>query len=102
MVLGIKSKKDASVNAKLIRAFDALGDATRFKLVKLLEKHDDICVSEIASEVGISTAGASQHLKILEQAGLVDRKRQGQKICYRINRENNENKRLIDMVLGRK
>ena len=99
MVLGIKSRKDTKSESAMVRMFSAVGDPTRFKLVRILARRENICVSEIAEEVGISTAGASQHLKILENAGLVDRNRMGQKICYTVNKNSADNKKLFEMVL---
>lgn len=83
---------------KLVSKFSALGDATRYTLFQHLLKDDGICVSELANEVQISNAGVSQQLKIMEQAGIITRQREGQKICYRINRSNPENKKLLDLI----
>jgi len=84
--------------SKLITKFNALGDSTRFRLFKRLLKDDGICVSELASEVHISNAGVSQQLKIMEQAGIITRQREGQKICYRIDQSDPENKKLLEML----
>lgn len=93
-------RKPDEEQSKLVTIFSALGDQTRFRLVRILAQKDEICVSELANEVGITPAGASQHLKILEQSGLIKRNRMGQKICYTIIRTNNVNKRIVEMVLG--
>lgn len=69
--------------------FSALGDPTRFKIVQLLSTKQQLCVSEVAQEVGISTAGVSQHMRVLEQAGLVHPQRQGQRMCYQLDYDNN-------------
>lgn len=80
----------------IIEKFKALGDKTRFKLMKLLISNKDICVSELADEVHISVAGVSQQLKILEKAGLVERMRDGQKICYSVKPENKKILKLLE------
>jgi predicted transcriptional regulator len=86
----------------LIKKFNALGDATRFKLFELLLKDDGICVSELAQEVKISNAGVSQQLKVMEHAGIIIRKRKGQKICYEVDSANPDNKQLLGLVkMGR-
>ena len=72
-------------DAQKIAAFDAVGDRTRFKLLTLMKENPNICVSELAGAVQITTAGASQHLKILEQSGVLVRTRDGPRICYRLN-----------------
>ena len=102
MVLGISSsRKKAPLDSSLVQVFGALGDATRFKLIHIMAKKEELCVSELASQVGITTAGASQHLKILEHAGLIIRNRHGQKICYALNRSSRENKRVLDLILSK-
>ena len=85
-------------DSPLVDIFSALGDRTRFKLLKLLSKDNEICVSELAAEVGISNAGVSQQLKVLEQAGLVERQRMGQKICYQISSDSKVNQKLLDLI----
>ncbi len=90
--------KSTDTNKRLVSIFSALGDKTRFRLLTLLRKKEDICVSELADEVGISNAGVSQQLKILEQAGLVERKRNGQKICYQISSDSEVNRKLLKLI----
>ena len=85
-------------SSKLITKFSALGDSTRFRLFQRLLKDDGICVSELASEVKISNAGVSQQLKVMEQAGIITRQREGQKICYRIDQSDPENKKLLNLI----
>lgn len=89
---------DTSTNQTLIDRFNALGDKTRYKLLSLLSTKKEICVSELASEIGISTAGVSQQLKIMEVVGLVKRERLGQKICYQVKTEDPINKELIKII----
>jgi ArsR family transcriptional regulator len=79
------SSLSSTTNTPMSDLFSALGDANRFQIFKLLSSNQDLCVSEVAQEIGISTAGVSQHMKILEHAGLVEPNRMGQRICYRIN-----------------
>ena len=84
----------------LIPKFNALGDPTRFKLLQLLEQNEDYCVTELANQVGISNAGVSQQLKVLEQAGLITRIRMGQRICYKLDRESMLNMQLLHLIKG--
>ena len=78
--------------------FRALGDGTRYKLMKLLIEKKNICVSELAEEVNISVAGVSQQLKILERAHLIERAREGQKICYQIDTGSPKNQKLLKLI----
>ena len=67
------------------KTFSALGDKTRFRLFQLLGEKNEICVSDLASELSITPACVSQHMKILTEAGLVNRVREGQRVCYEIS-----------------
>lgn len=84
---------------KIAETFTALGDKTRLKLYRIMLKEKEICVSSMADVVGISPAGASQHLKILEKTGLIRRNRYGQKVCYEID-ENSEVANSINKIIG--
>ena len=63
--------------------FGALSDATRRKIIEKLTR-DDLIVTEIASEFDMSLPAVSKHIKVLEKAGLVKRKKDGKlhKISY--------------------
>lgn len=65
----------------------ALGDPGRFRIFKILMVHHDICVTDIASILGITVSAASQQLRVLERIGLVRKERMGQMICYEIKSE---------------
>lgn len=69
---------------ELTRIFSALGDESRYRAWQLLLSRGDLCVTEIARVLGVSVPAASQQLKILETAGLVERERNGQMTCYRL------------------
>ncbi|MCE7936735.1 ArsR family transcriptional regulator [Candidatus Saccharibacteria bacterium CPR2] len=83
----------------IVQAFNALGDETRFKILQVLSSSNEICVSQIAKSLGITTAGTSQHLKILEQAGLIERQRMGQRTCYIIKPSRKIHQEIINVTL---
>lgn len=84
----------------LARTFAALGDRTRFQIMRLLLGNPELCVSEVAERVGISTAGVSQHMQVLERAGLLKRERMGQRICYRINQDSLTSREILKLMEG--
>ncbi len=59
----------------------ALSDPNRVRVVKLLQA-DELCVCEIQEVLGLAQSTVSKHMKILEDAGLVERQRQGTWIIY--------------------
>ncbi|CAN5667225.1 hypothetical protein BH23PAT2_BH23PAT2_00740 [soil metagenome] len=67
---------------KFIQVMQLLGDPTRYKMFKLLMSGKEMCVTEIAAELGVTVSAASQHFRNFELQGLVDKERIGQKICY--------------------
>lgn len=64
--------------------FEALGDRGRFRIFKLLMKYQDLCVTDVAVISHVSVSAVSQQCRILERAGLVQRVKLGQRVCYKI------------------
>ncbi len=72
---------------RIVHAMQILGDATRFKIFKLLSSNKEYCVSDIATLLSISPSAVSQHFHKFEILGLVEKDRMGQKICYTLNKK---------------
>ena len=66
---------------EFIEVMRALSDPNRLKLLKLLQKRE-MCVCEIQASLGIAQPTVSKHLKILEDAGLVGRRKEGLWVNY--------------------
>ncbi len=92
--------KLSTEETQAVRVMQLLGDKTRYKIFKLLLSEREMCVSEIASELGISVSAVSQHFRSFEIIGLVDKQRQGQKICYEINYDDKFINKLADIAKG--
>ncbi len=69
-----------SVLAKMIKA---MANAHRLEIIDLLAQSDRT-VEEIAAETEMSVANASQHLQVLKSSNLVEVKREGNYIRYRL------------------
>lgn len=65
----------------LITILKALADPTRIKILKMLE-HRELCVCEIHAALHLAQPTISKHLKILEVAGLVDKRKEAQFVTY--------------------
>ena len=63
----------------MARAFKALGDPTRVKLLSVIAAADDgeACVCDLLASVSLSQPTVSHHLKILVDAGLLSRDQRG-------------------------
>jgi ArsR family transcriptional regulator len=66
---------------KFLKVMKALSDSNRVKIIKLLEQKK-MCVCELQGTLGIAQPTVSKHLKILEEAGLVDYKKDGLWVNY--------------------
>ena len=67
-------------------AWDALGDPTRRSIFERL-RGGPLSVGELADGLPVSRPAVSQHLRVLEQAGLVSHRPNGRRIVYRVEPE---------------
>jgi ArsR family transcriptional regulator len=65
------------------RVFEALSSTVRRKILAYLT-HADLTAGEIAARFDISKSAVSQHLNVLENAGLVTSEKKGQFVHYRL------------------
>jgi DNA-binding transcriptional ArsR family regulator len=66
-------------------SFDALGDPTRRRIFELLRSGPQP-VGHIAEQLPVSRPAVSQHLRVLEGAGLVTFRRDGTRRLYEVDR----------------
>lgn len=69
------------------RVFEALASTTRRKILAYLSD-SELTAGEIAERFAISKPAVSQHLSVLENAGLVTREKRGQFVHYRQAEDN--------------
>jgi DNA-binding transcriptional ArsR family regulator len=70
----------------LSSVFAALGDPTRLAIIQRLAE-GEASVQELAAPFDISGPAISRHLRVLEQAGLISRRREAQLRPCRLERE---------------
>ena len=71
--------------AELERLFKALADRHRIKILNLLLRADgDVCVCDFTDPLGLKQPTVSYHLKLLTEAGLLERERRGTYAYYRL------------------
>jgi DNA-binding transcriptional ArsR family regulator len=78
----------------LDRIFEALASGPRRQILAYLSEAE-LTTSELAQRFDMSTPAISRHLSVLEIAGLVSSERQGQRVLYRLNRDN-----LVNTLTG--
>ncbi|WP_198005574.1 metalloregulator ArsR/SmtB family transcription factor [Thioalkalivibrio thiocyanodenitrificans] len=65
--------------------FRALSDGTRLRCLALLLGEGELCVYELTHALGVPQPKVSRHLAQLRDSGLVNDKRRGQWVYYRIS-----------------
>jgi DNA-binding transcriptional ArsR family regulator len=69
--------------AELVGVLRAVGDHTRLRALRLISERPR-STQELAPLVGISEAGLSKHLRQLARAGIVESRRDGYYVLYRV------------------
>jgi ArsR family transcriptional regulator len=71
---------------ELATAFAALADPARLRLLSLIaaQPTGQVCACDLVAPLGKSQPTVSHHLKVLYEAGLVDRQRRGTWVWYRV------------------
>ncbi len=64
-----------------ITAMKALGEENRLRILRMLLKKQ-CSVNEIADALGITQYNVSKHLRVLMEAGLLDKEKHGQQRLY--------------------
>jgi ArsR family transcriptional regulator len=72
--------------------FKALGHPKRMRVIDLLRDGEE-CVCRLAPQVGVTEANLSQLLASLRQVGLVETRRDGHAVYYRVR-----DRRIFDMI----
>lgn len=71
----------------MLEAFDivssAVADPSRVRILKLLER-GELCVCQITAVLDLAPATISKHLAVLKSSGLVQQRRDGKWIYYRL------------------
>ncbi|MCP4141588.1 MAG: winged helix-turn-helix transcriptional regulator [Chloroflexi bacterium] len=73
---------------KLIAMFKALGNPTRFEIMKFLVTHPGCITGDIVSFLPIAQATVSQHLRVLRDAGFIKGTVAGTATSYCLYEEN--------------
>jgi ArsR family transcriptional regulator len=78
------SGEDADRMASALRV---LADPVRLQIVSLLAGTEEACVCELTPALGVSQPTVSHHLRVLSEAGLLQRQQRGRWAYYRLRPE---------------
>ena len=68
------------------RAFTALGDEHRQRILLTFEKGERLNVGQIAAVSTLSRSAVSHHLKILKESGVLESEKVGKEVFFWVNR----------------
>lgn len=72
---------------QLASLFKALSEPARLRILALLLHHGELCVCDVEAALGATQSKTSRHLRYLASAGLVQDRRDGVRVLYRITED---------------
>jgi DNA-binding transcriptional ArsR family regulator len=82
-----------------VRLLACLGEPSRFRLIAELAARER-CVTDLARAVRLSQSCTTRHLQALERAGLVEGKRDGKRVVFRVRSESPDVASLVSWALA--
>ena len=78
-----------AVSPKLgCQIFKALSEFSRVRILNLIQKTDEMCISDLEQILDYTQTKTSRHLSYLKNVGLLDYRKQDQWVYYFIKEEN--------------
>ncbi len=84
--MNIQNNTSIDVFTLQARFCGIFANAARLRILNLLGKRE-LCVGDIASELGMSMSAVSQHLAIMKDRGAVSQRRDGQNVYYHVQNQ---------------
>lgn len=83
-----RGRMKAAEADELAAAFRALADPARLRVLSFIAARPgaEACVCDLVGVVGLSQPTVSHHLKVLHEAGFLNREKRGTWVYYRVNR----------------
>jgi len=75
-----------------------VGDKSRLRIINILSKRS-LCVCELTEVLKLSQSTVSGHLKVLKDIGIVEEKKDGLRVEYRLNKKNNSISDVLNLIL---
>ena len=84
---GLTAPMDRETAEQLARLLKAVADPARLQLLALLKSSPEgsACVCDLTGPLGLSQPTVSHHLKVLKEAGLVQREQRGTWAWFSVN-----------------
>jgi len=83
---------------KLVSTFKALSDRNRLRIVSALLTHEELCACQLTELIQVAGATTSRHMGILLAADLVQSRKEGRWVYYRLKQEHTDFSSLIEWI----
>lgn len=86
---------------KMTAIFKALSDRNRLRIVSALLNQNELCACQVTELIQVTGATASRHMGVLISSGLVESRKDGRWVYYRVRREQADTEALISWIKSR-
>ncbi len=83
---------------KLTAIFKALSDRNRLRIVSALMKYEELCACQITELIQVTSATASRHMGVLISSGIVESRKEGRWVYYKLCKQNSDLEALVDWI----
>jgi ArsR family transcriptional regulator len=80
---------------RIAKSFKALSDESRLRILGIILRSAELCVCDIEYVMGFTQTKVSRHLNYLKNAGLVEDRRQGLWMLYRVAKPQDQARRKL-------
>ena len=80
--VGVQAHAD---DGEMARLAQALGHPARVAILRLLKEREVCICGEIVESLPLAQSTVSQHLKVLKDAGWIEAREDGTRVCYGFN-----------------
>lgn len=72
-----------------VEILKSLAENNRLQIVLFLREADELCVCQVIELLGLTGATISKHLSLLQQAGIVNSRKEGRWVYYKLSKDAN-------------
>ncbi len=83
----LESPLDEAAAERLAASLRVIADPARLRLLSLIGVVGEVCVCDLTDVLGLSQPTVSHHLKVLTDAGLLEREQRGRWAYFRLRPE---------------
>lgn len=70
---------------KFLKYTKALADGNRLRIIAALSRYPELCVCQMTELLDLAMATVSRHISVLQNAGLVESRKDGRWVYYRLD-----------------